>query len=418
LIEELQLINHWLVTKDPAFMAKNGIDQSYFFALEDVVKWVEDFRNSNRGALPTPDLVAVEFDEFRKLADLDSVDYLVQQVKEQKAYTEYAPALERGAGLLNDGKTLESMIQLRGDIDTLLQKYANKAVTYDWVKSAVSRYDEYMKKHGKEGMAGLPTGIPDLDELTGGWLEDDLILLAGRLNEGKSLIGGFFAFHVWMALKKANINRPVAFISTEMSELEVSYRLDSMKAHFSNMALRNGKLADPQIYLEYLEQLQKESAGFLILSQESNGGSPFKTSDIHGIVASEKPAFLVVDQLYDVMDIKGDWDIRRRIVNVTREIRDMNLLTKTPTMLLAQAGREAAKDARKNSQATPEIDQIQESDNPAQKATRAITLRRLGDTFKLSLKKNRSGKKDEDVYLKADIDTGVYEPTTEDEMVF
>jgi replicative DNA helicase len=38
-------------------------------------------------------------------------------------------------------------------------------------------------------------------------------------------------------------------------------------------------------------------------------------------------------------------------------------------MMLAQSGREAAKEARKSSSASPELDQIQESDNPAQKAT-------------------------------------------------
>lgn len=418
MIEELQLINHWLKEKDPAFLSKLGIDKSYFFALPEIVTWVEDFRNNNKGNVPTSDLVSVEFDEFRKLTDLDDVEYLVKTLKEQKAYTEYAPALQRGAEMLNQGKTMESMFLLRSDLDTIIKKYSTKIGSYDWIRDAVSRYDEYMKKHGGTGISGLTTGIPKLDDLTGGWLEDDLVLLAGRLNEGKSLLGTFFAFNVWMQMKKANIDRPVVFISTEMSALEVSYRLDTMKAHFSNKALREGRLSDPESYREYLEILSKESSGFIIMSQESNGGNPFKTSDIHAIVESEKPTFLVVDQLYDIMDARSEWDIRRRIVNVTREIRDINLMTKTPTMLLAQAGRDAAREARKNEKATPEIDTIQESDNPAQKATRVITLRKISDTFKLSLKKNRSGKKDEDVYLRADIDSGIFEPTTEDELVF
>lgn len=418
MIEELQLVNHWLKEKDPAFLSKLGIDSSYFFVLGDVVHWIENHRDNNKGNIPTSDLVSVEFDDFRKLTDLDDTEYLVKVLKEQKAYTEYAPALQRGAEMLNQGKTMESMFLLRSELDNILKKYSTKVGSYDWIKDAVSRYDEYMKKHGSTGLAGLTTGIPKLDDLTGGWVEDDLILLAGRLNEGKSLLGSFFAFNVWMQMKKANVDRPVVFISTEMSALEVSYRLDTMKAHFSNKALREGKLTDPSVYLEYLETLSKESSSFIIMSQESNGGNPFKTTDIHAIVESEKPAFLVVDQLYDVVDARSEWDIRRRIVNVTRELRDINLMTKTPTMLLAQAGRDAAREARKNAQATPEVDSIQESDNPAQKATRVLTLRKISDTFKLSLKKNRSGKKDEDVYLRADIDTGVFEPTSEEELVF
>jgi replicative DNA helicase len=397
MIEELQMINHWLQNKEPNFLAKHGIDSTYFFALSDTVTYIERFRDTNHGVLPTMDTVGVEFDDFRKLNELDPIEYLVKQLREQKAYTEYAPVLSASATLMAEGKTLESMFKLRGDVDSLIKKYASSVEQYDWVKNAVERYNEYMKNHGKEGLAGLPTGISKLDELTGGWMEDDLILLAGRLNEGKSLLGTFFAFKVWIAFKLAGIKRPVAFISTEMSALEVSYRLDTLKAHFSNRGLREGKIAQHELYREYLEELSKNENGLIILSQETNGGNPFKTTDVLTMVESERPGFLIIDQLYDIVDIRGDWDIRRRIVNATREIRDINLMTKTPTMILVQAGREAAKDARKNSDATPEIDQIQESDSPAQKATRALTIKKTNDTFKISLKKNRGGKKDEDV---------------------
>jgi replicative DNA helicase len=413
----LQVINHWIQSKETNFLAANGIDKTYFFALEDVVGFIENFRDAHK-ALPNADTVSVEFEDFRKLTDLEPMSYLVGVMKEAKAYTEFTPVLQHSAELLNAGKTLESMFKLRADTDTLIKKYASTVQQYDWVRNAVDRYNEYMKKHGKEGLAGLPTGIPELDELTGGWLEDDLILLAGRLNEGKSLIGSFFAFKVWLELKKAEIDRPVVLISTEMSALEIAYRLDTLKAHFSNRGMREGKLLNHDLYREYLEALHKEKTGFIVLSQEANGGSPFKTTDILSVVESERPAFLVVDQLYDIVDVRGDWDIRRRIVNATREIRDINLMTKTPTMVLVQAGREAAKDARKNADATPEIDQVQESDAPAQKATRALTLRKTGDIFKLSLKKNRGGEKDKDIYMRADIDKGLYEPISEKEMVF
>jgi replicative DNA helicase len=386
--------------------------------MNDAVSYIERFRDSNRGVLPTMDTVGVEFDDFRKLNELDPVDYLVKQLREQKAYTEYSPVLSASATLMAEGKTMESMFKLRGDVDELIKKYATNVEQYDWVKNALDRYTAYMLKHGIEGMAGLPTGLKALDELTGGWMEDDLILLAGRLNEGKSLLGTFFAFKVWMAFKLKGITKPVAFISTEMSALEVSYRLDTLKAHFSNRGLREGKLPVHELYLEYLEGLSKEKNGLIILSQETNGGNPFKTTDILAMVESERPGFLVIDQLYDIADVRGDWDIRRRIVNATREIRDINLMTKTPTMILVQAGREAAKDARKNSDATPEIDQIQESDSPAQKSTRALTIKKTGDIFKMSLKKNRGGKRDEDVYLRADIDKGIYEEVAEETIHF
>ena len=204
-----------------------------------------------------------------------------------------------------------------------------------------------------------------------------------------------------------------------MPQLEISYRLDTLKRHFSNTALNQGKLQDHELYREYLEELSKKDTSFLILSQEANNGKAFTPNDIRAIIESEKPAFMVIDQLYDISDGTGERDIRKRIVNATSAIRDINLYTRTPTMLIAQAGREAAKNAKKDPTVTPELYEIQESDNPAQKATRVITLRLIGgDLFKLSLKKNRGGRKDVDVFFRVKIDTGIWEEDTVDTSIF
>lgn len=418
MIEELQLINHWLISKDPAYLYKLGIDKSYFFVLGDVVQFIEDFIKQHN-QLPSQELVATEFEDFKKLENLDAVDYLVNVLREQKAYTEYRPILTANAQLVSEGKTIEAMWKMRSDIDKLLKTYTHKMTRYDWVKNALDRYKQYMEKHGKEGIPGLPTGHSMLDSLTGGWRDDDLILLSGRTNEGKSLVGAYFAFQAWKYVQQAKVNAPIIYITTEMPELEISYRLDTLKQHFSNTALNQGKLQDPELYREYLEELSKKDTSFLILSQEANNGKAFTPNDIRAIVESEKPAFMVIDQLYDISDGTGERDIRKRIVNATSAIREINLYTRTPTMLIAQAGREAAKNAKKDPTVTPELYEIQESDNPAQKATRVITLRLIdGDLFKLSLKKNRGGRKDVDVFFRVKIDTGIWEEDTIDTSTF
>lgn len=418
MLEELQVINHWLVSKDPYFFRKIGIDRSYFVALPEVVEWIEQFCDDT-GQTPTLETVAVEFEDFRILKELDPIDYNVNILREQKAYMEYRPILVANSKELKDGNTIEAMYKMKNNIDVLLKKYTGKIGHYDWVKHAIERYYKYMEKHGQEGLSGLTTGIKKLDELTGGWKADDLILLAGRTNEGKSWVGGFFAYVVWRSLQQVKDNTdPVIYITTEMPELEIAYRLDTLKAHFSNRKLNDGKLPDHELYREYLEGLSKSDNSFLIMSQDSNGGNPFKPSDIRAIIESERPAFIVIDQLYDLSDGTGERDIRKKIVNVSNGIRETNLYTQTPIMLLAQAGRESAREAKKDPNAAPELYQIQESDNPAQKATRVITMRKIDDVFKLSLKKNRGGVKDKDVFMRADLDSGIWEESSEDELVF
>lgn len=419
MIEELQLLNIWLTSKDIGFLRKLGIDISYFPICKDIIKWVEDFATQT-GKLPSVDTVVYEFpDDFKKLSDLEPTEYLVNKLKEERAYQEYRPLLIDNAKLVEEGTTIEAMWCMKNKLEQMLRNYTGKMNQYDWVKHALERYEQYMLKHGKEGIMGIPTGINALDDLTGGWRDDDLILVSGRTNEGKSLVGGWFAYHAWKYVQKAKTNDPIIYFSTEMPELEIAYRLDTLKAHFSNRALNEGKLANIESYREYLEELSKKDSSFLILTQESNGGKPFTPTDIRSIIESEKPAFICIDQLYDISDGTGERDIRKRIVNVSNSIRDINLLTKTPTMLITQSNRDAAKSAKKDINATPELHDNQESDNPAQKATRAITLRLINnELFKMTLRKNRGGKRDVDVYMKANIDTGVWEEETPETGVF
>ncbi|MGA4519172.1 DnaB-like helicase C-terminal domain-containing protein [Solibacillus silvestris] len=418
MLEEIQYINHWLLSKEPYYMKQHGIDSSYFVALREVVDWVEKFRDDVGGQLPSLELVAVEFEDFRPLKDLDSVDYVAGVLKEQRAYMDYRPMLVSSSALMNEGHSIEAMWKMRNDLDNMLKKFTNKTTRYDWIANSEERYLKYMEKHGIEGMIGLSTGIDKLDELTGGWKEDDLILLVGRTNEGKSQVGAYFAYKVWYNFMLANIKSPVVYISTEMPEHEVAFRLDTLRAHFSNRALNEGKLKNADDYKSYTEELRKKETSFLIMTQEANGGKPFTPADIRAIIEMEKPGFVVIDQLYDLSDGTEERDIRRKIVNVSNQIREVNLSTLTPTLLIAQAGRESAKEAKKDSKASPEIHQIQESDNPAQKATKVLTMRKIEDIIKLSLKKNRGGPKDKDVFIRADIDTGIWEETKEEELVF
>ena len=418
MIEELQLLNHYLNSKDPQFLRKLGIDSSYFITLKDTVKWVDNYRDSMGGALPTVATVASQFEDFKPIADLDTPEYLVSVLREQKAYMEYRPILTSNASLVSAGNTMEAMWKMRGELDVLLKRYNSNIARYDWVKNAPDRFDLYMEKHGKEGLTGITTGIKALDEYTGGWKDDDFILLAGRTNEGKSQVALYFAYMAWLQMLKENRNDPIVFFSTEMPKLEVSYRLDTLRGHFSNRALNMGKLGDANLYKEFLYELQKKNNSFLIMTSEENGGNQFTPNDIRAICESERPAMVFVDQLYDIVDGTGERDIRRRIVNVSNQMRENNLLTNTPTLVVAQASRDASKAVKKDPKASPDIDQIQESDNPAQKATRVLTLRYIDEVFRLSLKKNRGGKKDVDVYMRANIDTGMWDEVQEETLVF
>lgn len=69
-------------------------------------------------------------------------------------------------------------------------------------------------------MSGLATGFHDLDRVTLGWQNSDLIIIAARPAMGKT------AFVLSMAKNMAvNYNTPVAVFSLEMSNLQLVNRL-------------------------------------------------------------------------------------------------------------------------------------------------------------------------------------------------
>ena len=91
---------------------------------------------------------------------------------------------------------------------------------------------------GEAEMTGTPSGFRDLDGLTGGFQPSNLIIVAARPSVGKSALVANIAEHV--AVKH---ERPVAFFSLEMSEVELAQRFIACRARISGDKLRKGQVS-------------------------------------------------------------------------------------------------------------------------------------------------------------------------------
>ena len=87
-------------------------------------------------------------------------------------------------------------------------------------------------------VTGVPSGFRDLDRLTSGFQEGNLIIVAARPGMGKSALGLGIAANV--AVRHA---RPVALFTLEMSKAEVTQRLMCSEAKVELHRLRTGRLA-------------------------------------------------------------------------------------------------------------------------------------------------------------------------------
>ena len=84
-------------------------------------------------------------------------------------------------------------------------------------------------------ITGVPTGFPELDNLTSGFQNSDLIILAARPSMGKTALALNIAQHA-----AVNENIPVAIFSLEMSKEQLSLRMLCSEARVDSSRLRGG----------------------------------------------------------------------------------------------------------------------------------------------------------------------------------
>ncbi len=89
------------------------------------------------------------------------------------------------------------------------------------------------------GLTGLPTGYNDLDVMTNGLHNGDLVVVAGRPSMGKSALAMNIAEHIAIERKKA-----VGVFSIEMSKEQLALRMLCGRARISQQKLRARKLRD------------------------------------------------------------------------------------------------------------------------------------------------------------------------------
>jgi len=99
---------------------------------------------------------------------------------------------------------------------------------------------------------GVTTGLRDLDELTGGLADQDLIILAARPSVGKSSLMACMAYGV-----ASGLARDVLIFSLEMSRDQLTQRLVSMRSGVDSSRIRTLRMneADSRAFVQTLGDL-------------------------------------------------------------------------------------------------------------------------------------------------------------------
>lgn len=135
------------------------------------------------------------------------------------------------------------------DVDDLMQEAESKLfeISQRNVKKDVTQINPVIKEalnlleiaaSRPEGLSGLQTGFTDLDKITSGWQNSDLVIIAARPAMGKT------AFVLSMAKNMAvAYNYPIALFSLEMSNVQLVNRLIVNTCEIPGEKIKNGQLA-------------------------------------------------------------------------------------------------------------------------------------------------------------------------------
>ena len=198
-------------------------------------------------------------DELDERGELDDVGGKVR-IHELAALVPASANAGHYAQIVKEAATLRGLIRVGGEISRLGWERPGEApelvdraeqilfeLSQEKATSEFSHIETLLKESFERitqlyesgaDVTGVPSGFRDLDRITSGFQEGNLIVMAARPSMGKSALGLGVAAN--LAVRK---NVPVALFTLEMSKSEVTQRLMCSEAKVESQRLRTGKLS-------------------------------------------------------------------------------------------------------------------------------------------------------------------------------
>lgn len=225
---------------------------------------------------------------------------------------------------------------------------------------------------------GITTGLCDLNRMTGGWRNSNLVILASRPGVGKTSLALHFA------LSAAKAGKWVNFYGLEMSDSDLMRIVLSAESGVNRTSIKDGKLTDSDWM-----KIDKSLAEFENLPIIWNDFSGITANYIRSLTAKHRKAgrcdLVIVDyvQLITVADKKVNRE--QQIADISRTLKKTALSENVPIIALAQLNREA--EGKK-----PELSHLRESGSLEQDADIVIFPWIEDRNYKVTIAKNRRGK--------------------------
>ena len=184
------------------------------------------------------------------------------------------------------------------------------------------------------GTTGVPSGYTKLDEITAGFQQTDLIILAGRPAMGKTALAVSLIRNI--AIDR---NIPVGFLSMEMSNVQVGNRLMANICSIEGNKFMSGQF-DPSDWLKY-DKYKTKALNKPLYVDDTPNLSVFEVKTKARRMKREHDIKLLIIDYLQYMNAKGSRFNNRQeeVGTISRALKGLAKELDIPVLVLAQLNR-------------------------------------------------------------------------------
>ena len=286
-----------------------------------------------------------------ELEEVGGIEYLTLL----EDFVPTSTAVVHHAKILREKKILRDLIETateivssgysdNDDVDTLLDKAEQSIFEISEKRTKQSFYklpeiikqglSDLEKLAQEPGMVtGVPSGFADLDSMTAGFQNSDLIIIAARPSMGKTSFALDIARYVSLHKKI-----PTAFFSLEMSKEQLGMRLLCSKAQVDSSKVRTGYLAKsdwPKVH-----DAGRELAEAQLFIDDSPALSVLDVRARARRLAAEQPLGLIIIDYMQLMQGRSGTESRQlEVSEISRGLKALAKEINAPIIALSQLSR-------------------------------------------------------------------------------